>query len=115
MTQGSLPTILNAYSKLILAIVNDVDEDPLWQRFYQLHMATYLLSKKDLKFRLVEAEQAYSLIAQAWTGMKTYLKEPVFPVNNIDNIFKSVYIEFPIDELSISDTYNNDELIFGTI
>lgn len=113
--QENIPTLLNTYSKLILAVMNDIDEDPLWRRFYQLQITEYLLSKKDFKFELDEAEKAYSLIVNTWTDLKGYLKAPVFPVNDIDNIFKSVLIEFPFDDLSINDTSNNDELIFGSI
>lgn len=114
MSQVSIPTLLNSYSKLILAIMNDTDEDPLWRRFYQIQMTEYFLSKKDFKFEIEEAQDTYNLIVKTWTDLKKYIDKPTLPINNLDNIFKTVSISFPIDKLTISDTDNNDFLIYGS-
>lgn len=114
MTDGYLPAKLSVYSNLILSIMDDNDFDPLWLRFYQLQMGMYLLSKKNLEFHLHEAQHAYDLIAEAWTDLKTYIEKPIFPIADIDNIFKGVCIDFPTDEYTISDTDNNDELVYGS-
>lgn len=110
MTNNYLPEIINAYSKLILAIEEDVDDDPLWNRFYQIQMASYFLSKKNLEFRLAEAEHAYNRILNCWVELRDYLDNASFPINNIDNIFKSIDIDMPSDELTISLSENNDFL-----
>jgi len=106
--------ILNSYSKLILAIEDDCNFDPLWRRFYQIQMHMYLLSKKNFEFKIDEAEQVYDLIVRSWTDLKSYVDNPVFNISNIDNIFKNTIIDFPIDELTISDFNSNDDLFYGS-
>jgi len=102
---------LNTLCKMILALENDSDFDPLWRRFYQIQMYSYFLSKKNFRFELDNAEQAYDMIVKTWTDLKSYIENPMFPINDLDNIFKTTIIEFPSDEYTISLSDNNDDLI----
>lgn len=92
-----LPDLINDYCNLILAIENDANQDPLWQRFYQIQMAIYILSRETDKLVLENSVKAYQKINRAWDNLNDYFSNSVFHINNIDNLFKTIRIDF-LDE-----------------
>lgn len=91
---SDIPNLIDEYSDLILAIENDENEDPLWQRFYQIQMAIYLLTHYQPSIHLSHARDAYHKIYKTWDDLNNYLSNPKIPVNNIDNLFKTIHIDF---------------------
>lgn len=94
--------MLENYSNLILAVMDDEDTDPLWHRFYRIQMAQYLLGQENLQFDLEPAEIVYNLILQNWEELKDYMDHSVLPVKDFDNVFKMVNIDFPVDRFTIT-------------
>lgn len=93
----------------------DDDQDPLWKEFYEIQMSIYLLSKKNLHVSIPEGDMIHDLIKDSWIQVKDYLeKTPFGPVQNIPQWFRTIRIDFPLDEMyTISESNNNDKLIFG--
>ena len=92
--------ILESYSNLILAIMDDEDSDPLWHKFYRIQMANYLLGQKNLEFDLEPIFIVYNLIQQSWDELKEFLHDGKFPVRDFDSICKQINIDFPIDRFT---------------
>lgn len=112
--QGSIAELLDCYSRLVLAAVEDDHEDPLWERFYTIQMAGWILTRRNLHFVMQDAINAYSLISKTWEDLDRYMQNSLLPVKNFDNVFKMVRIPFDITSDTVSDTENNDYLIFGS-
>lgn len=93
--------LLESYSNLILAVMDDEDTDPLWHRFYRIQMAQYLLGQENLQFDLEPAEVVYNLIQKNWEELKEYIDTSLLPVKNFDNLFKTISIDFPVDKFTI--------------
>ncbi len=93
--------MLENYSNLILAVMDDEDTDPLWHRFYRIQMAQYLLGQENLQFDLEPAEIVYNLILQNWIELKDYMDHSALPVKDFDNVFKMVNIDFPVDRFTV--------------
>lgn len=89
-----LPQLLELYSNLILSLEDDDNSDPLWQRFYQIQMASFILGSQSMDFCLKNALRAYSLISEKWDELEEDLDNSPFSVQNYDNIFKQVFIDF---------------------
>ncbi len=94
---ADLPERLAVYSNLVLAAMSDEDDDPLWQRFYRIQIASFFLSKKNLRFKLEEACRAYRMIVNRWCDVKTDIEDCDIPIRNIDNLFKTILIDYPYD------------------
>lgn len=110
----SIQQLLDCYSKLVLAAVDDDNEDPLWYRFYTIQMAAWILTRKSLKFVLDDAISAYEKICISWDELDRYMQSSLLPVKNFDNVFKMVHVPFDIDQDTITEEENNDFLIFGS-
>ena len=82
----------------------DSDNDPRWIKFYEIQMSMYLLGKKSLEVSPPEGDMVHDLIRDVWTGVRDYIdKKPFGPVENLDQWFKTIRIDFPIDfETSLS-------------
>lgn len=91
---SSLPALLEQYSNLILSVEDDDNNDPLWLRFYQIQMASFILGSKSVDLELQNALKAYDLILDAWQGLEETIEESIIPIKNYDNIFKEVFIDF---------------------
>jgi len=76
----------------------DSDKDPRWIKFYEIQMSMYLLGKKSLEVSPPEGDMVHDLIKDVWTGVRTYIeKTPFGPIENLDQWFKTIKIDFPID------------------
>ena len=81
-----------------LARANDNDDDPLWKKFYRTQMCCYLIAKKDLKVTEPEGDMVHDLIRDCWADVKDYMENSAFgPVSNVDQWFKTIRIDFPLD------------------
>lgn len=89
-----LPQLLETYSNLILSVEDDENYDPLWLRFYQIQMASFILGSMDMDFSLKRAMTAYDRICSKWEELDSYLKSSCIPVCNYDNLFSSILIDF---------------------
>lgn len=89
-----IPQLLEKFSNLILCLSQDENQDPLWQRFYQIQMASFILGSKTMQFEIEEAIRAYELISDKWDELEIFFEKTPFPVKNYDNIFKQVFIDF---------------------
>ncbi len=107
---------LYALCDSFLLRAGDCDNDPRWVRFYEIQMSIYLLGKKNLEVSAPEGDMVHDLIKDVWEGVKDYMDSSLFgPIENVDQLFKTIHIDFPWDSrTSISDTNNNDELLLGS-
>ena len=81
-----------------LARANDNDSDPLWKRFYNIQMCSYLISKKNLDVSEPEGDMVHDLIRDTWLEIKDYMENSAFgPVSNPDKWFRTIRIDFPVD------------------
>ena len=81
-----------------LVRAHDNDDDPLWKRFYSIQMSSYLISKRNLEVSAPEGDMVHDLIRDTWTDVKRYMENSQFgPISNVDQWFKTIKIDFPLD------------------
>ena len=98
----SVCNLIENYSNLILAIMDDEDSDPLWHRFYRIQMANYLLGQDNFRFDLGPVTVVYNMISDSWLKLKDYMDNSSLPVRDFDNVFKMVTIDFPVDRFTVT-------------
>ncbi len=77
---------------------NDDDQDPMWHRFYRIQMCSYLISKRNLSVSAPEGDMVHDLIRDTWLEVKEYMEKSKFgPISNVDQWFKTIHIDFPVD------------------
>ena len=106
---GLVRSALYALCDSFLVRAGDDDTDPMWIKFYEIQMSIYLLGKKNLEVTPPEGDMVHDLIKDVWGDVKSYMeKSPFGPVENVDQLFKTIQIDFP---WSYSDTENFDEVM----
>lgn len=97
---------LDTLCECFLVRANDNDEDPLWHRFYRVQMCSYLITKKNLSVTPPEGDMVHDLIRDAWVDVKDYMENSQFgPVSNVEQWFKTIHIDFPVDPFDPECTY----------
>ena len=81
-----------------LVRAKDNDDDPLWKRFYNIQMTSYLVSKRNLDVSAPEGDMVHDLIRDTWQSVKSSIQASQFgPISNVDQWFKTIRIDFPVD------------------
>ena len=94
-----------------LARANDNDSDPLWKRFYNIQMCSYLISKKNLNVSEPEGDMIHDLIRDTWLEIRDYMENSAFgPVSNPDKWFRTIRIDFPVDTFDPSCSFFRSEM-----
>jgi len=89
---------LQMLCECFLRRAHDADQDPLWHRFYTIQMSSYLIGKKNLEVSPPEGDMVHDLIRDCWMDIKDYMENSKFgPVSNVDQWFKTIRIDFPLD------------------
>lgn len=102
---GMVKAAMDLLCDSFLVRANDSDTDPLWKRFYQIQMTSYIIEKKNLDIAPPEGDMVHDLIRDAWLDVKHYMDESEFgPIKNVDQWFRTIHIDFPVD--------TNDTLFF---
>ena len=97
---GLVGSALFALCDSFLVRAGDDDNDPMWIKFYEIQMSIYLLGKKNLEVTPPEGDMVHDLIKDVWTDVKAYMeKSPFGPIENVDQWFKTIQIDFPWDIL----------------
>ncbi len=97
---GLVRSALFALCDSFLVRAGDDDTDPMWIKFYEIQMSIYLLGKKNLEVSPPEGDMVHDLIKDVWGDVKSYMeKSPFGPVENVDQLFKTIQIDFPWDVL----------------
>ena len=106
-----LSKALSMLCDCFLARAHDEDEDPLWKKFYRIQMSSYLVSKRNLEVSAPEGDMVHDLIRDSWAEVKDYMQNSKFgPVSNVDQWFKTIRIDFPIDVFDPSCTFFRQEV-----
>ena len=96
-----------------LVRANDNDDDPLWKRFYNIQMTSYLVSKRNLDVSAPEGDMVHDLIRDTWQSVKTSMQTSQFgPISNVDQWFKTIRIDFPIDPFDPKCTFFHQEIYY---
>ena len=96
-----------------LARANDNDEDPLWKRFYSIQMSSYLISKRNMEVSAPEGDMVHDLIRDTWQNLKDDIENSQFgPISNVDQWFKTVRIDFPVDPFDESCTFFRQKIYY---
>ena len=91
----------------------DNDDDPLWKRFYKIQMTSYLVSKRNLDVSAPEGDMVHDLIRDTWEELKKDMQTSQFgPVSNVDNWFKTIRIDFPIDPFDDNCTFFHQKIYY---
>ncbi len=94
-----------------LARANDDDDDPLWKKFFQIQMSSYLIAKKNLDVSVPEGDMVHDLIRDSWKEVKDYMENSDFgPISNVDQWFKTIRIDFPLDPFDPDCTFFSKNL-----
>ncbi len=102
---------LDTLCECFLVRANDDDRDPLWQRFYRIQMCSYLISKKDLSVTPPEGDMVHDLIRDTWLDVRDYMENSMFgPVSNVEQWFKTIHIDFPVDAFDPDCTFFDQSL-----
>ncbi len=97
---------LDALCECFLVRAKDSDDDPMWHSFYHVQMCSYLISKRDLAVTPPEGDMVHDLIRDAWVDVRDYMENSQFgPVNNVEQWFKTIHIDFPVDPFDPACTY----------
>lgn len=108
---SSLPALLDCYTRLVLAVTDDDNKDPLWNRFYRIQMTSWILTRKHFNFVMEDALDAYDKIVESWNELENYMNHCLLPVRNFDSVFKMVKVPFAVTEDTITQNDNNDFLV----
>ncbi|MBP5757626.1 MAG: hypothetical protein J6W39_08620 [Spirochaetales bacterium] len=96
-----------------LVRAKDNDDDPLWKRFYSIQMTSYLVSKRNLDVSAPEGDMVHDLIRDTWQEVKESMKtSPFGPISNVDQWFKTIRIDFPIDPFDPKCTFFRQEIYY---
>ena len=96
-----------------LVRAKDNDDDPLWKRFYNIQMTSYLVSKRNLDVSAPEGDMVHDLIRDTWQSVKTSMQTSQFgPISNVDQWFKTIRIDFPIDPFDPKCTFFHQEIYY---
>ena len=96
-----------------LVRAKDNDDDPLWKRFYNIQMTSYLVSKRNLDVSAPEGDMVHDLIRDTWQSVKTSMQTSQFgPISNVDQWFKTIRIDFPIDPFDPECTFFHQEIYY---
>ena len=96
-----------------LARAHDNDEDPLWKRFYSIQMSSYLISKRNMEVSAPEGDMVHDLIRDTWQNLKDDIENSQFgPISNVDQWFKTVRIDFPVDPFDESCTFFRQKIYY---
>ena len=96
-----------------LVRARDNDEDPLWKRFYSIQMTSYLVSKRNLDVSAPEGDMVHDLIRDTWQELKKSMQTSQFgPISNVDQWFKTIRIDFPIDPFDPKCTFFRQEIYY---
>ena len=107
---GLVRSALFALCDSFLVRAGDDDNDPMWIKFYEIQMSIYLLGKKNLEVTPPEGDMVHDLIKDVWTDVKAYMeKSPFGPIENVDQWFKTIQIDFPWDILVSQPDPETDE------
>lgn len=101
---------INVLCDCFLVRANDHDDDPLWHRFYTIQMCSYLVTKRNLDVSAPEGDMVYDLIRDTWLDVKDYMLNSKFgPVSNVDQWFRTIRIDFPVDPFDPDCTFFQDD------
>ena len=96
-----------------LVRAKDNDDDPLWKRFYNIQMTSYLVSKRNLRVSAPEGDMVHDLIRDTWQEVKSSMQTSQFgPISNVDQWFKTIRIDFPIDPFDPKCTFFHQEIYY---
>ena len=96
-----------------LVRAKDNDDDPLWKRFYNIQMTSYLVSKRNLDVSAPEGDMVHDLIRDTWQSVKSSMQASQFgPISNVDQWFKTIRIDFPIDPFDPKCTFFHQEIYY---
>lgn len=96
-----------------LVRAKDNDEDPLWKRFYSIQMTSYLVSKRNLDVSAPEGDMVHDLIRDTWQEVKKSMQTSQFgPISNVDQWFKTIRIDFPIEPFDPKCTFFRQEIFY---
>ena len=96
-----------------LVRAKDNDDDPLWKRFYNIQMISYLVSKRNLDVSAPEGDMVHDLIRDTWQSVKSSMQTSQFgPISNVDQWFKTIRIDFPIDPFDPKCTFFHQEIYY---
>ena len=111
---GLVRSALFALCDSFLVRAGDDDKDPMWIKFYEIQMSIYLLGKKNLEVTPPEGDMVHDLIKDVWGDVKAYMeKSPFGPIENVDQWFKTIQIDFPWDVVAPLQECQNDTKIIG--
>ena len=90
---------MNMLCECFLVRAKDMDEDPLWRKFYRIQMSSYLCAKRNLDVSAPEGDMVHDLIRCVWEDdVKDYMENSKFgPISNVDQWFRTIRIDFPLD------------------
>ena len=110
----SLRCAMETLCECFLMRAKDNDEDPLWRRFYRIQMSSYLCCKKNLEVSAPEGDMVHDLIRGVWEDdVKDYMENSKFgPISNVDQWFKTIRIDFPIDPFDPKCTFFHQEIYY---
>ena len=96
-----------------LVRAKDNDEDPLWKRFYSIQMTSYLVSKRNLDVSAPEGDMVHDLIRDTWEDLKKSMQVSQFgPISNVDQWFRNIRIDFPVDPFDPKCTFFRQEIYY---
>lgn len=103
----NLRCAMETLCRCFLLRAKDNDEDPLWLRFYRIQMSSYLCCKKNLEISAPEGDMVHDLIRCVWEDdVKDYMENSKFgPISNVDQWFKTIRIDFPVDPFDPACTF----------
>ena len=87
-------TLIDRFSKLILAIEDDEDFDPHWLCFYRIQMAYWILSCSGRCSDLDAAHRVYEHIRLSWKEISDYMNSGKFDIANPEGLFKTIDLDF---------------------
>lgn len=98
MHMNNMRNALLTLCDCFLVRAKDNDDDPLWKRFYSIQMTSYLVSKRNLDVSAPEGDMVHDLIRDTWQDVKKSMQTSKFgPISNVDQWFKTIRIDFPVD------------------
>ncbi|MCR5761614.1 MAG: hypothetical protein K6F82_06475 [Sphaerochaetaceae bacterium] len=91
----TIPRLICEYSDLVLAVADDRNRDPVWERFYHIQMAMYLLSHaSNNSINLKDSVHAYHMIFNVWQDLEDWWGPSCCSLSDPDSLFKSIPIDF---------------------
>ena len=106
----NLRCAMETLCECFLLRAKDNDDDPLWRRFYRIQMSSYLCCKKNLEVSAPEGDMVHDLIRGIWEDdVKDYMENSKFgPISNVDQWFRTIRIDFPVDPFDPGCTFFHD-------